>query len=114
MPSKANVADLPSRLEFALLKEMGSQEVKELRWPPATESWLEAVRSAFKEFAPAKRRQEKKWRSEIVEAIEVERRRRAERKRKLDDISHLTCLLAVSRASALQVSPRRDLYSCLS
>ena len=85
VPSKANVADLPSRLEFALLKEMGSQEVRELRWPPATESWLDAVRSAFKDFAPAKRRQEKKWRSEIVEAIEVERRRRAERKRKLGD-----------------------------
>ena len=31
VPSKANVADLPSRLEFELLKEIGSQEVKELR-----------------------------------------------------------------------------------
>ena len=86
VPSKANVADLPSRLEFALLKEMGSCEVTDLRWPPASASWLGAVRAAFKEFAPVKRRQEKRWRSEIVEAIETERRRRAERKRKLDEV----------------------------
>ena len=31
VPSKANVADLPSRLEFGLLREMGSQEVKKLK-----------------------------------------------------------------------------------
>ena len=85
--SKANVADLPSRGEFALLREMRSAEVKDLRWPEASESWLDvidAVRGGFKEFAPAKLRQEKRWRSEIVEAIEVERRRRAMQKRKRD------------------------------
>ena len=84
VPSKANVSDLPSRGEFALLREMRSVEVAEVRWPEASQSWLEAVRGAFREFAPAKLRQEKRWRSEIVEAIEVERRRRAAMKRKRD------------------------------
>ena len=75
---------MPSRGEFALLREMRSVEVTEVRWPEATQSWLDAVRGAFKEFAPAKLRQEKRWRSEIIEAIEVERRRRAVLKRKRD------------------------------
>ena len=72
VPSGANLADQPSRGEFDLLRELGSESF-ELDWPDATDSWLEAVDDAFRRYAAASTRMERRWRDEIEEAIETVR-----------------------------------------
>ena len=86
VPSKANLADLPSRGEFDLLRELGSRDVMEGRSPqealPDVEpDWAWTLRQAFAVYAPARTKREKRWRREVLEAVSQERARRASRKR---------------------------------
>ena len=86
VPSKANLADLPSRGEFELLEEMGSRDVMKGRspreaLPDVVPDWALTLRQAFAVYAPARTKREKRWRREVLEAVAQERARRASRKR---------------------------------
>ena len=72
MASGANIADQPSRGEFALLTEFGSTEF-EIRWPDLTSPWAGLFTQIFDEFAPRPSNSEKRARQSIERAIEEER-----------------------------------------
>jgi hypothetical protein len=53
--SGANIADLPSRGEFALLESLGSIRF-ETRLPRVGGDWLDVYKSIFRDYAPRVRR----------------------------------------------------------
>ena len=53
--SGANIADLPSRNDLALLNELGSAEF-DIEWPRLAESWLEAFTRIMRSFGPRRSR----------------------------------------------------------
>ena len=75
VPSKANISDLPSRCEFALLQELGSDYFPPIL-PAAGASWtaiLAEARTASKRRLSAK---EREWRRLAWDAVRVEEQRR--------------------------------------
>ena len=75
VPSKANISDLPSRCEFALLQELGSDYFPPIL-PAAGASWtaiLAEARTASKRRLSAK---EREWRRLGWDAVRVEEQRR--------------------------------------
>jgi hypothetical protein len=78
VPSGANIADQPSRGEFALLQRLGSTSFCEtLRWPDMAPAWTGVFERVFAEFAPRPSKAEKRARARVAEAIDDERARRA-------------------------------------
>ena len=73
VPSKANIADLPSRNEFSLLQELGS-DFFDPRLPAAGASWrdvlLEAKRAAKAQWS----RSDREWHKRALDAIDEEAR----------------------------------------
>ena len=51
VPSGANIADLPSRGEFSLLQELGSEKF-DVKWPPVGAEWLAAFEEVYLSMAP--------------------------------------------------------------
>ena len=66
--SGANIADLPSRGEFAKLRELGSVEFK-IVWPDLGKSWSASFESAYNQYAPSPTRAAKRKRGEIAKAL---------------------------------------------
>jgi hypothetical protein len=79
--SGANIADLPSRGEFELLRELGSIEFDTVV-PVIKADWLEAYRAAFDGFAPRRTGAEKRTARDIeTEVCRLRALRRAKRAR---------------------------------
>ena len=72
IPSAANISDLPSRNEFALLHELGSTSF-EVRWPEIGSGWSGVFERIFDEFANKPTKSEKRARTSVRKAIEIER-----------------------------------------
>ena len=49
--SGANIADLPSRNDLALLQELGSEKF-EIEWPSLSESWAEVFSRIMRSYGP--------------------------------------------------------------
>ena len=77
VPSGANIADQPSRLEFALLTEMGSVDISAgLKWPDLSPAWTGVFDRIFDDLSPKPTRGELKARKRVAEAIDEETNRR--------------------------------------
>ena len=76
VPSGANLADQPSRDDFALLAELGSTSFATV-WPDVGAGWHDAFEHIFDKFAPRPSKAEKRARRAVDDAIEGERAKRA-------------------------------------
>ena len=74
--SGANIADLPSRGEFELLKELGSIPF-EMKIPPIGGDWEQVLRDVFSSLAPRPNPGAKRARSEVDAAASQLRAKRA-------------------------------------
>ena len=75
--SGANIADQPSRDEFALLLEMGSTSFSsELRWPDIAPAWTGVFDRIFDAYAPKPSKAERAARRRVADEITAESARR--------------------------------------
>ena len=80
VPTGANIADQPSRAEFALLLEMGSVDFsRSIEWPDMAPAWTGVFDRVFDAYAPKPTRAERKARKRVADAIDSERALRAPR-----------------------------------
>ena len=74
VPTGANIADQPSRAEFALLLEMGSVDFsRSIEWPDMAPAWTGVFDRVFDAYAPKPTRAERKTRKRVADAIDSER-----------------------------------------
>jgi hypothetical protein len=74
--SGANISDLPSRGEFALLRRLGSTRFETVL-PAIGADWMEAYRGVFGAFAPRPSAGVKRARKQVVDEVRSIRARRA-------------------------------------
>ena len=74
--SGANISDLPSRGEFALLQRLGSTRFETVL-PAIGADWMEAYRDVFGAFAPRPSAGVKRARKQVVDEVRSIRARRA-------------------------------------
>ena len=78
VPSKSNIADLPSRNEFSLLQELGSDAFAAVI-PRFGASWADVIFESKVISAVNLRTRERRWLKEATDAIAAEAQRRAAR-----------------------------------
>ena len=78
VPSKSNIADLPSRNEFSLLQELGSDAFAAVI-PRFGASWADVILESKVISAVNLRARERRWLKEATDAIAAEAQRRAAR-----------------------------------
>ena len=67
--SGANIADQPSRDEFALLRELGAVYF-EVGWPPIGGEWSQVFKDVFRSLAPRLTASRKRARDEVLRAAD--------------------------------------------